>query len=238
MTTSAMTSSTMTSSTVPSPPRQLALALDHAESYAREDFLSGPCNEAALELIDCWPDWPANVVALVGPEGSGKTHLATIWAAAAGARVISAHALDEAELRSALATGALVVEDAVVTLDERALFHLINLARQENAYVLFTARAAPSAWPATIPDVVSRLRAMPVVTLEAPDDAMLRALIVKLAADRQLALDEGVVRYLSTRIERSFAAARAAVIALDHEALRRGRPPTRALAAEMFREIV
>jgi chromosomal replication initiation ATPase DnaA len=217
---------------------QLALSLDHAESYAREDFLSGPCNEAAFGLIDCWPDWPANAVALVGPEGSGKTHLATIWAAAAGARVISAHALDEAALRSALATGALLVEDAGLTLDERALFHLINLAREDGAYLLFTARLAPSAWPVSIPDVMSRLRAMPVVTLEAPDDAMLRAVIVKLAADRQLAIDESVVRYLSTRIERSFAAARAAVIALDNEALRRGRPPTRALAAEMFRDTV
>src|SRR5580658_6289659 len=103
-------------------PRQLALALDHAESYAREDFLSGPCNEAALQLIDYWPDWPANAIALVGPEGSGKTHLAMMWAAAAGARVISAHALGEAELPAALATGALVVDDAATPADERALF--------------------------------------------------------------------------------------------------------------------
>src|ERR1700686_5305607 len=98
-------------------PRQLALALDHAESYAREDFLSGLGNEGALTLVDSWPDWPANAVALVGPEGSGKTHLATIWAAAAGARVLSAHALDETGLRSALATGALVIEDAAATAD-------------------------------------------------------------------------------------------------------------------------
>ena len=216
-------------------PRQLALALDHAESYARDDFLPGSSNADALGLIDSWPDWPANAVALVGPEGSGKTHLATIWAATAGARVISAHALSETSLQASLATGALVIEDAAVTSDERALFHLINLAREEGAYLLFTARLVPSAWPVTIPDVNSRLRAMPVVTLQAPDDAMLSAVIVKLAADRQLGIDESVVRYLSTRIERSFAAARAAVIALDNEALRQGRPLTRALAAEMFR---
>jgi chromosomal replication initiation ATPase DnaA len=220
------------------PPRQLALALDHAESYAREDFLSGPGNEAALRLIDGWPDWPANAIALVGPEGSGKTHLSTIWAAAAGARVVSGHALSEAGLRAALATSALVIEDAAGTADERTLFHLINLARDESAFLLVTARTAPSVWPVAIPDVVSRLRAMPAVTLQAPDDAMLRAVIVKLAADRQLALDENIVSYLSTRIERSFAAARAAVIALDNEALRQGRPPTRALAAEMFRGAV
>jgi len=217
-------------------PRQLALALDHAESYAREDFLSGPCNADALALIDSWPDWPARAIALVGPEGSGKTHLATIWAAAAGARVVSAHTLAEVDIPAALATGALVVEDSTAIGDERALFHLINLAREEDAFLLFTARTAPSLWRVGIPDVASRLRALPVVTLHAPDDAMLRGVIVKVAADRQLMLDDAVVRYLSSRIERSFAAARAAVISLDKEALRQGRPPSRALAAEMFRD--
>jgi chromosomal replication initiation ATPase DnaA len=218
-----------------SPPRQLALALDHAESYAREDFLSGPCNEGALQLLDCWPDWPASAIAVVGPEGSGKTHLAMMWAAVAGARVISARALGEVEIPSTLATGALVVEDAEAGPDDRAMFHLLNLAREENAALLLTARCAPAGWPVTIPDLRSRLRALPTVTLRAPDDAMLRAVIVKLAADRQLTLDETVVGYLSTRIERSFAAARAAVIALDNEALRQRRPATRALAAEIFR---
>ena len=223
---------------MPLPPRQLALALDHAESFAREDFLSGQCNEAALALIDAWPDWPARTVALVGPEGSGKTHLASIWATAAGARVVSGRALGEVDVPAALATGALVIEDAVAIADERALFHLINLAREEGAFLLFTARTAPSLWAAVIPDVVSRLRAVPVVVLQAPDDAMLRGVIVKLAVDRQLQLDDSVVGYISTHIERSFAAARAAINALDKEALRQGRPPSRALAAEMFRGAV
>jgi chromosomal replication initiation ATPase DnaA len=216
-------------------PRQLALALPHAESFAREDFLPGPGNQAALKLIDSWPDWPNNAVALVGPEGSGKSHLAAIWAAASGARVMSGRALSVAGLLPALATAALVVEDAAAA-DERALFHLLNLAREEEAFLLFTARAVPTLWPVGIADLGSRLRALPVVTLQAPDDAMLRGIIVKLAADRQLVLDEAVVRYVATRIERSFAAARAAVVALDNEALRQGRPPTRALAAELFRD--
>jgi chromosomal replication initiation ATPase DnaA len=228
----------MVSEAVSSRPRQLALALDHAESYAREDFLSGPCNESALALIDAWPNWPAPAIALVGPEGSGKTHLATIWAAASGARVVAARALGTANIPAALATGALVVEDATAAADERALFHLINLAREEGAFLLFTARATPAIWPVTIPDVVSRLRALPVVTLQAPDDATLRGVIVKLASDRQLMLEENVVSYLSTHIERSFAAARGAVVTLDEEALRQGRPPSRALAADLFRDPV
>jgi chromosomal replication initiation ATPase DnaA len=157
-----------------------------------------------------------------------------IWAAMAGARIIPARALGDAEVPSALATGALVVEDATAGADDRALFHLINLAREDNAALLFTARATPATWPVAVPDLLSRLRALPVVTLQAPDDAMLRAVIVKLAADRQLALDESVVAFIATRIERSFAAARAAVIALDNEALRQRRAPTRALAAELF----
>ena len=217
-------------------PRQLALALDHAESYAREDFLSGASNEAALALIESWPDWPARAVALVGPEGSGKTHLATIWAATAGARVISGRHLGETDLPGALATGALVVEDAAAVTDERALFHLINLAREEGAFLLFTARSAPTLWLASLPDLVSRLRALPVVALDQPDDGLLRGVLLKVTADRQLSLDDSVVRYLLTRIERSPAAARAAVIALDKEALRQGRAPSRALAAEMFRD--
>lgn len=217
-------------------PRQLVLALDHAISFARDDFLAGPSNAAALGLIDRWPDWPNRVMALIGPEGSGKSHLAAIWAELAGARVLSRRLLGEIDLPAAFATGALVVEDVEPAgLDERALFHLLNLAREEGAYLLLTARQPPAGLAVNIRDLASRLRALPVVALTAPDDALLRALIVKLAADRQLAVDEALVNYLANRIERSFAAARAAVARLDEEALRRHRPVTRALAAELFR---
>lgn len=217
-------------------PRQLALALGHEESLAREDFLEGPSNATALKLIEAWPDWPASVVLLTGPEGSGKSHLAAIWAENAGARVIAARALMETLPPAALATGALVIEDlGEGEFDEASLFHLFNLAREEGAFVLLTARRPSASWHVGLPDLASRLRAVPVVTLEPPDDALLRSVIVKLCADRQLAVDETVVSYLASRIERSFGAARSAVALLDREALRQKRPVNRALAADLFR---
>lgn len=219
------------------PPRQLALALPHAESRTRDNFLEGPSNAAGLSLIDAWPEWPARTMVLVGPDGSGKSHLAAIWAEAAGARSLSAHALDAAAVPGALATGALVLEDLKAgDIDERALFHLLNLARQDGAFILVTSHDAPASLPIALNDLRSRLRAIPVVELLPPDDQLFRALIVKLCADRQLTIDEAVVSYLATRIERSYAAARDAVALLDAESLRLGRPVTRALAAELLRK--
>ncbi len=218
-------------------PRQLAFALPHAESLSRDDFLEGTANAEALGLIDSWPDWPNRVMLLAGPEGSGKSHLAAIWAEEAGARSTMAHALTAATVPGALATGAVVVEDLTPdSFDERALFHLLNLAREDGAYVLITARIAPVAMEIALRDLRSRLRAVPVVQLKAPDDHLFRALIVKFCADRQMSIDENVVSYIASRIERSFVAARRTVELLDSEALRLGRPVTRALAAELLRE--
>jgi chromosomal replication initiation ATPase DnaA len=217
-------------------PRQLVLDLDHSVSFAREDFLSGPSNIAALTLIERWPDWPSRMVALTGPEGSGKSHLAAIWADESGARELSAKFLSIADVPGTLATGALVVEDLEAEdLDEHALFHLINLAREEDAYVLLTSRYAVASLPVTIRDLASRLRALPAVIVTPPDDVLLRSLLIKLASDRQLALDESVINFLVNRIDRSFAAARNAIQTLDDEAMRRHRPVTRALAVELFR---
>ena len=226
----------MSAMPVRSGPRQLAFPLDHGVSFAREDFLPGPSNAAGLALVETWPDWPGRAVVLVGPEGSGKSHLAAIWAAESGARFLSGRALSDFSPPAALATGALVVEDlAEGSFEERALFHLINLAREEAAYLLLTARSAPAGWPVAILDLESRLKALPIVTLSAPDDALLRAVLLKLFADRQLEVDEQLLGYVATRIERSFAAARAVVAQLDQEAMRRQRPLTRSLAADVLR---
>jgi len=218
-------------------PRQLPLALGFSERFGREDFLSGPSNATALALIERWPDWPARTVALVGPEGSGKSHLAAIWAKAAGARSIAGHAIAPATVPTALATGALVIEDLREgACEDSGLFHLLNLAREQGDFVLITAGNAPSGWATRLRDLASRLRAVPTVTLDAPDDALLRAVMVKLFADRQLAVDDALIGYLATRIERSFAAARAIVAELDREALRQKREINRVLAAELMRD--
>jgi chromosomal replication initiation ATPase DnaA len=217
-------------------PRQLALALDHPESLAREDFLSGPSNASALALIETWPAWPARSIILTGPEGSGKSHLAAIWAETAGARMVAARALDPSMVPRSLATGAVVIEDlASGEFDERALFHLLNLAREQQAFGMLTARALPGNWKVALRDLASRLQALPTVSLARPDDALLRAVLVKLFADRQVAVEETLIGYLVTRVERSFAAARTVVARLDAESMGRKRPLTRALAADILR---
>jgi len=215
---------------------QLVLALGHAESFAREDFIAGPSNAAALALIDRWPDWPGRIIALVGEEGAGKSHLAAAWGEKSGARFLSGRLLDNADLPAALSTGALVIEDLTPPwFDEVTLFHLLNLAQQHGAFVLLTARWSPALWPVSLPDLSSRLRALPVVSVAPPDERLLRALMLKLAADRQIELDDNVVNFVLARIERSFTGVQETIAQLDREALRQKRPVSRALAAQLLR---
>jgi chromosomal replication initiation ATPase DnaA len=216
--------------------RQLALDLPHVESFRRDDFLESPSNCAALALVDRWPEWPSRIAAIVGPAGSGKSHLAAIWSERAGARIVVGHALNHADVPAQLATGALVVEDvAPGRVDEAALFHLFNLACEDEAYLLLTSSQRIDGTGFGLADLVSRLRAVPSVTLAAPDDALLSAVLVKLFADRQLAVGEGVIAYLLSRMERSLASAREIVAKLDTAALSRGRAVNRQLAADVLR---
>jgi chromosomal replication initiation ATPase DnaA len=218
--------------TNPSAPGQLALALAFEERLAREDFLEAPCNTKALALIERWPDWADRAVGLVGPEGCGKSHLVAIWAARAQAKVVPGNLIRDADVPEMLSAGALAVEDLPHGTSEQALLHLINLAREQKVFLLLSARTLPAVWPVGIRDLGSRLRAVPVTTLERPDDDLLRAVLIKLFVDRGLAVEETLITYLLSRIERSFAAVRVIVSDLDREALRLKRPVTRALAAE------
>jgi chromosomal replication initiation ATPase DnaA len=215
---------------------QLALPLDLPPALGRDDFIVGAANRDALALVEAWPDWPAPVVALSGPAGSGKSHLVAIWQGIAGGRAIAASSLTEAMVDELAASGAIAVEDIDRgSHDDAVLFHLLNRAREHGASVLLTARG-PIAGAAELPDLVSRLRAAHPVALAAPDEALLAQVLVKLFADRQLSVGGPLVDYILPRIERSFSAAAILVRELDRVALATGRPVTRQLAARILRD--
>ncbi|HTC82708.1 MAG TPA: hypothetical protein VK683_00070 [Rhizomicrobium sp.] len=193
---------------------QLVLPLETRSAQGRADFIVAPGNERAVAFIDSYPNWPAPAAALYGPPASGKSHLAAVWADKAGAKIVEAQSL-----RIEIPEGALVVENVGPGAPEAPLFALL----ERGAPLLLTAQVPPAEWPRafdfSLPDLASRLRALLAFALWAPDDALLMGLAVKLFADRQLAVSEEVVAYLALRIERSFAAARDAVAALDAAAL-------------------
>ncbi|MFD1694483.1 hypothetical protein [Roseibium aestuarii] len=200
-------------------PRQLPLDLPHDEALGRDDYLVGSSNMAAFELLDRWPDWPSSVVILAGPVGAGKTHLVEVFRAESGAAVIDAQDLTSELVGDLALAPAVVLEDAHRGVDETALFHLLNAARQAGINVLITSRTWPSAWNLRLPDLMSRLRAATPVEILEPDDGLLQHVLVKLFADRQLHVDLAVVDYLVVRMERSLGVACRAVEAIDREAL-------------------
>jgi chromosomal replication initiation ATPase DnaA len=214
-------------------PRQLAFDLPVDSRHGIEDFLIGPSNDQAYGLIEAWPAWPEAWLRLVGPEGAGKTHLAAIWGQRAHAWTVAAKDIAEDGVPHLVSAKALVVEDCDAgPIDEAALFHLMNAMKAKGGHLLLTARAEPDRWGLQVRDLLSRLRLAPQATISAPDDALLRAVLVKLFIDRQLVVDTGIIEMLALRMERSFAAARTLVDALDKLSLERGRRVTRPLATE------
>ncbi len=217
-------------------PRQLALDLPVAASFAPEDFLVAPCNELAFGFLEDWEAGRDPVVLLVGPAGSGKSHLAAVWAARTGAKILAISDLAGRSVHDLAALPALVVEDCDRERGEdAALFHLLNAVREQGGRLLLTARTGPGQWGATTADLLSRLRLARRIDMGEADEALLGALLVKFFVERQMRVDAGVVDYVRLRIERSAAAARAFVEALDREGLARRRRITRALAADILR---
>lgn len=217
--------------------RQLAFDLPAREAWRREDFFPSPANATALAAVDDWRNWPGGKLMLVGPRGSGKTHLARLWASETGAALLPGTALAEADLPALAAQGAVAVEDAETAAGdpqaEAAFFHLHNLVTQ-SGHLLITATRPPRDWPLGLPDLASRLQSASLARIEAPDDALLSAVLIKLFADRQITVPPTLIPYLVQRMERSIDAARALVAALDARALAEGRAVTVKLAADLL----
>ncbi|HYE00256.1 MAG TPA: DnaA/Hda family protein [Alphaproteobacteria bacterium] len=221
---------------------QLPLLFLHRPAMGREDFLVAASNSEAVSWLDAWPDWPAPVLVLHGPPGCGKTHLMQVWRARSRARALALDGLGRVDLSAlrpadpetgapaaafALDRGELVAGDAEA---ETALFHLYNALRAAGGTLLIAARRPPSQWPLALPDLRSRLLAAPAAAVEAPDDGLLAAVLVKLFNDRQLRPGAEVVEFLLRHMERSFDAARRLVAAIDAAALAERRPVTVPLA--------
>ncbi len=214
---------------------QLGLDLPVRTALGRDDFFVAPSNAVALAMLDA--PWPQGKMVLSGPKGSGKTHLAHVWAQSTGATIVSASNLENEKIEE-LAEGPLVVEDvpeiAQADTAQTALFHLHNMLHASNNLLLMTGTTAPTHWRMSLPDLQSRIDAAGHAALEEPTDTLLSAVLAKLFQDRGLKPRPDVIPYLVTRMERSFAAAGNVVLALDAQSLAEKREITRAYATQVL----
>ena len=207
---------------------QLRLPLPVVPARGRADFFVSDANAQAVRAVEQWRGWPHGKLVLTGPEGAGKTHLVHVWAGLAGARILGPDTLGDAV--AAPRIGPCAVEDVDRLTgrpaSETALFHLHNRLASARQPLLLTGRGPPACWPLRLPDLASRIAQARMVALADPDDALLAAVLAKIAADRQLAIGPELIGWAIPRIERSFAGAAAFLDALDAEALERRRRPS------------
>lgn len=217
---------------------QLPLEFGHRPALTGEDFLVAPCNADAVAWLDRWPDWPAPALVVHGPRGCGKTHLALVFQGMSGARAITHDMLSKGNPLDLMgAAPALVLDDAEACLGaEEALLHLYNWVSQAGGSMLMTSLSPPARWPISLPDLGSRLKAATAVGVGSPDDALISGVLVKLFADRQLKVDEDVIGYMLSRMERTFDAARSLVEAVDARALAERRNITVPLVGQIFQQ--
>ncbi len=214
--------------------RQLPLDLPHRPSHSRDDLVVSSANRLAVEAVDAWPDWSHPVLFVSGPPGSGKSHLAAVWAGQADA----VHAGRDGVGAILASSGFRAVVDDVDrgALDEPALFALVNAARLGGGSLLLTSRVPPAAMAIETPDLRSRLGAATSVALGAPDDALLTGVLAKLFADRQIEVEAAALDYLVARMERSLDAAGRIGGAIDRETLAEKRRVTRPLLRRVLQE--
>lgn len=218
-------------------PQQLVFELAHRPALGVEDFLVSHSNQEAVALVDRWPDWPVGAAVISGPPGSGKSHLANVWRLKSNAAVTLARDVTLARVPELAKGCAVVVEDIAALQDEQALFHILNLVREQRLAVLMTSDKAPGDLDVTLPDLRSRLKALPFAAIAPPDDALLQFVLVKLFADRQLTVDPPVIAYMMLRMERSLQSARLVVAEVDRQALILKRGVTRAVASAALEKL-
>jgi len=216
---------------------QFTFDLDRPADLSPSAFARAPSNEAAARLVEQWPDWPGPVVCIVGPAHSGKTHLGTMWAERAAARMIDLAALSKKDIAGGLKAPLWIDRQNDDAFEEDALFHAINLAREEGGSILLTASAAPAKWKVALPDLASRLKAVPVAEIAEPDDALLEAILIKRFTDLGIDAEPAIMRFLLARMERSYRAAEAVVEAFGTRTLAAHRRASVPLAAEVLAEI-
>lgn len=215
---------------------QLVLDLTLRPALEAEDFIVSKSNASAVAMIDLWPAWQAHALIVAGPEGAGKSHLAHVWQLRSAAEVVSASDMGDQFAARLQEKKTLIVEDVDRGLaDERSLFHALNLAREHGGHILLTARTLPGSWSVVLPDLRSRLRAAPLVTIEPPDDDLLAAVLVKLLSDRQLPATPHAVTHLARHMDRSMASALRLVEEIDRCLWQEPRKEiTRAFASRML----
>lgn len=216
-------------------PNQLVLDLPHRPALGVEDFLISQSNRAAADVVDRWPAWPQASVMVVAPPRAGKTHLANVWRLKSEAARLEAAALSEADVTAVSGRRAVLVEDLHAGVaDERVLFHLLNLVREHKLSMLLTSSVPAGELDVALPDLRSRLRALPFVTIAPPDEALLKAVLVKHFMDRQLVVEPHIIAHIALHMERSMEAAATIVAEIDRAALASHRKVTRALASQIL----
>ena len=195
-------------------------------------------NRDAAKLLTDWRAWPGGALALSGPSGAGKTHLALAWAMETGARQVSALAAPEdAAAIFTEAQGRLVIDDADQERDETMLWRVLDLTRSQRGAVLLVGTAAPSAWAVQLPDLRSRLASLPLAKLGEPDEALMDVVLRRICREQFIQLSDDAARYLVRRLPRTFAAARQWASALDQELVRGAKPVTTAIAKRALERV-